>query len=150
MPMKRFSVETAVGIFLLAAFFCFAWLAVRLGDVGLFQEARYPLKARFGSVAGLKPGAIVEVAGVRVGEVTEIRLDPEYYEAIVHLAIDKGVRLQEDSIASIRSTGIIGDRYVSISPGGAPQVLPPGGEISQTESAVSIEELISKYIFQKK
>jgi phospholipid/cholesterol/gamma-HCH transport system substrate-binding protein len=148
--MKRFSVETAVGIFLLAGFFCFAWLAVRLGDVGFFQENSYQLNARFSSVAGLQPGAIVEVAGVRVGEVTGIRLDPEYYEAVVQMAIDSGVKLQEDSIASIRSTGIIGDRYVSISPGGAPETLAPGGEIVQTESSVSIEDLISKYIFQKK
>lgn len=147
--MKRFDVEMAVGIFLVAGFLCFVWLAVRLGDVGLFQEARYPLQARFGSVAGLKPGATVEVAGVRVGEVTGIRLDQEYYEAVVEMALDKGVKLQEDSIASIRTTGIIGERYVSISPGGSPQTLPPGGEIAQTESAVSIEELISKYIFQK-
>lgn len=148
--MKRFSVETAVGIFLVAGFLSFAWMAVRLGDVRFFGESRYPLNARFGSVAGLNPGATVEVAGVRIGEVTAIRLDPETYDAIVQMQIDEGVRLTQDSIASIRTTGIIGDRYVSISPGGAPEVLPPGGEIVETESAISIEELIGKYIFQKK
>ncbi len=145
--MKKFNVETAVGVFLLAGFLSFIWLAVRLGDVGFFEE-NYSISAHFGSVAGLQSGAMVQIAGVRVGDVTAIRLDPEYYEAVVHMRIDSGVELPEDSIASIRSTGIIGDRYVSISPGGSPEVLADGGVIIETESSISIEELISKYIFE--
>jgi phospholipid/cholesterol/gamma-HCH transport system substrate-binding protein len=145
--MKKFNVETAVGVFLLAGFLSFVWLAVRLGDVGFFEE-KYAISAHFGSVAGLQSGAMVQIAGVRVGEVTAIRLDPEYYEAVVTMRIEKGVELPEDSIASIRSTGIIGDRYVSISPGGSPEILSDGGVITETESSISIEELISKYIFE--
>jgi len=91
----------------------------------------------------------VEIAGVQVGKVAKVRLDPEYYDAVVSMAIDKGVSLQEDSIASIRTAGIIGDRYVKISPGGSPEAIAPGGEITETESAINIEELISKYIFEK-
>jgi phospholipid/cholesterol/gamma-HCH transport system substrate-binding protein len=145
--MRQFNVETAVGVFLLAGFLSFVWLAVRLGDVGFFEE-RYTISANFGSVAGLQSGAMVQIAGVRVGEVTAIRLDPQYYEAIVHMRIDRGIELPEDSIASIRSTGIIGDRYVSISPGGSPEILAEGGVIRETESSISLEELISRYIFE--
>jgi len=148
--MKRFNVEMAVGAFMLVGFLCFAWLSVKLGDVDLFGGRSYPLEARFGSVSGLKEGAIVEIAGVQVGKVAAIRLNPQDYEAVVEMAIDEGVQLSEDSIASIRTSGIIGDRYVKISPGGMPQYLAPGAAITETESAINIEELISKYIFEKK
>lgn len=148
--MKQFNLELTVGIFLVLGFLSFAWLALRLGEVGIVGRQSYPLTARFGSVAGLKEGAVVQVAGVQVGEVEKITLDQEYYDAIVHLSIEQGVHLQEDSIASIRTTGIIGEKYVSISPGGSPEILPPGGAIVETESSVSLEELISKYIFQGK
>jgi phospholipid/cholesterol/gamma-HCH transport system substrate-binding protein len=148
--MKRFNVEVAVGVFLVAGFICFAYLSVKLGDVALFSEKTYPVSARFGSVSGLKEGAIVELAGVKIGTVTDIALDPESYEALISLAIDADVKLQEDAIASIRTTGIIGDKYVEVSPGGLDDYIQPGGEIVETESAVSIEKLVSKYIFEKK
>jgi phospholipid/cholesterol/gamma-HCH transport system substrate-binding protein len=133
-----------------AGFICFAYLSVMLGDVALFSEKTYPVSARFGSVSGLKEGAIVELAGVKIGTVTDIALDPESYEALISLAIDADVKLQEDAIASIRTTGIIGDKYVEVSPGGLDDYIQPGGEIVETESAVSIEKLVSKYIFEKK
>ncbi len=148
--MKRLNVETAVGIFLVAGFICFAWLSVRLGDVNLFGDRSYPVEARFGSVSGLKVGAVVEIAGVQIGKVSSIRLDGSDYEAKVELSIERGVALQEDSIASIRTAGIIGDRFVNISPGGSDVVIPPGGEIVETESAINLEELVSKYIFESK
>jgi len=148
--MKRLNVEMAVGAFMLVGFLCFAWLSVKLGDVDLFGRRSYSLAARFGSVSGLKEGAIVEIAGVQVGKVAAIRLSPQDYEAVVEMSIDEGVRLSEDSIASIRTAGIIGDRYVKLSPGGMPQYLAPGATITETESAINIEELISKYIFEKK
>ena len=148
--MKRFNVETAVGIFMVLGFLCFAWLSVELGEVNLFGSGTYPLTARFGSISGLKAGAVVEIAGVQVGTVTDIRLSPDDYEAMVEMGIEKGVKITEDSIASIRTAGIIGDRYVNISPGGMPEYLAPGGEIVETESAINFEELISKFIFEKK
>ncbi len=147
--MKKVNVELVVGLFMILGFAGFAYIAIKLGDVELFgQQNNYPVSASFNSVSGLKEGAFVEIAGVRVGKVASIRLDPEEYEAVVTLSIDNGVRLQEDSIASIRTAGIMGDRFVSITPGGAEEYIEPGGEIEETESAISLEELISKYIFK--
>lgn len=148
--MKRYNVEMAVGVFLVAGFICFAYLSVKLGDVNLFGEQTYTVTARFGSVSGLKEGATVEMAGVAIGSVRQIVLDPKDYEAVVELAIEKQVRLQEDSIASIRTSGIIGDKYVDVSPGGLEDYIADGGRIVETESAINIEKLVSKYIFEKK
>lgn len=147
--MKRFNVEMAVGIFVVLGFLCFAYLSVKLGDVGLFGDDSYRVTARFNSVSGLKEGATVEIGGVRVGKVSAINLDPENYEAVVNLSIDQGVTLQEDSIASIRTAGIIGDRYVDISPGGSEENIQSGGELVETESAINLEQLVSKYMFEK-
>lgn len=148
--MNRLNVEVAVGIFLVAGFLCFAWLSVRLGHVDLFGGNEYPVMANFNSVSGLKEGAAVEIAGVKIGKVSHIRLDDKSYEAEVELTLDREVKLQEDSIASIRTAGIIGDRYVSISPGGSDLLIEPGGVIFETESAINLEELVSKYMFEKK
>jgi len=148
--MRKLNLEIAVGLFMVAGFLCFAWLSVKLGDVDLFGPPTYSIVANFGSVSGLKPGAIVEVAGVPVGKVAAIHLDARKYEAKVELDIDRGVSLQDDSIASIRTAGIIGDRYVDISPGGSDKLIGPGGHLVETESAINLEELVSKYIFEKK
>lgn len=148
--MKRISVEAAVGLFLVAGFLCFAYLSVRLGDVSLFGDKSYPVMARFNSISGLKEGGVVEIAGVKIGKVARITLNPETYQAHVEMGIDHGVLLQEDSIASIRTSGIIGDKYVNISPGGSLETIKPGGRIVETESAINLEEMVSKYIFEKK
>ena len=147
--MRKFNVEIVVGLFVVAGFLCFAWLSIRLGDVGIFDPPTYAVKADFGSISGLKPGATVEIAGVQIGKVTRIELDTKKYEAHVEMTIQKGVALQEDSIASIRTAGIIGDRYIDIAPGGADKLIAPGGRILETESAINLEELVSKYIFEK-
>ena len=147
--MKRINIEIAVGLFMVVGFVCFAWMSVRLGDVGLFNPPTYSVTARFGSVSGLKVGAKIEIAGVNIGKVHSIALDPETYEAVVELQIKNEVVLQEDVIASIRTAGIIGDRYVNITPGGLEETLADGDMIEETESAINLEELISKYIFQK-
>ncbi len=146
--MKRFNIEIGVGIFIVVGFLCFTWISIKLGDINFFGEDTYSLEARFNSVAGLKEGATIEIAGVRIGKVSSIDLDSEDYEAIVQLSIDKGIRLQEDSIASIRTAGIIGDKYVDISPGGLDEFIEPGGELVETESSINLEELVSKYIFE--
>ncbi|MCP5467591.1 MAG: outer membrane lipid asymmetry maintenance protein MlaD [Sinobacteraceae bacterium] len=146
--MGNTRVEIGVGLFMLAGLACLVYLAVRLGDVDLFGSDRYALDARFVSSSGLKPGAFVEVGGVRVGKVADIRLDPETYESVVRLELEPSVRLQDDAIASIRTEGIIGDKFVKITPGGSPQLLGPGDTIFETESSISLEELISKYIFE--
>ncbi len=147
--MKRINIEVAVGLFMVVGFISFAWMSVRLGNIGLFDKPTYTVSARFGSVSGLKPESKVEISGVQVGKVVSIELDPDTYEAVVEMRIDQGVVLQEDVIASISTAGIIGDRFVKITPGGLDDLITDGGEITETESAISLEELISKYIFQK-
>jgi phospholipid/cholesterol/gamma-HCH transport system substrate-binding protein len=146
--MNRLSVETGVGIFIILGFLSMAYLSIKLGDVEIFSTKQYPVKATFTNISGLKEGSDVDIAGVKVGKVAKISLNN--YNAVVELMINPEVKLQEDSIASIRTQGIIGDKYVKISPGGAEDYIKPNGAISETESTVDIEELISKYIFEKK
>ena len=145
--MKKLGIETGVGIFLILGILSMAFLSVKLGHVNLFGTKQYSVKARFANISGLKEGAIVEVAGVVVGKVARIRL--ENYEAFVELLIDPSVKLQKDSIASIRTSGIIGDKYVKITPGGSEEYIKTGEKIRDTESGIDIEELVSKYIFNK-
>lgn len=146
--MKRINLELIVGTFLLVGFASFAYLAIKMGDIDMFKEESYSVTARFLSISGLKEGAAIELAGVNVGKVTSIELDPGEYEAVVKLDISKQVELQDDSIASIRTSGIIGDKYVKLTPGGSEILLEDGDEIEETESSISIEELVSKYIFE--
>ncbi len=146
--MKKITIETGVGFFLIIGLLCLAYLSVKLGDVNLFGTKQYTVKARFASITGLKEGSGVEIAGVTVGKVSKIHLDK--YEALIELLINSGVRIQEDSIASIRTQGIIGDKYVKILPGGSEEYIKDNGEIFETESAIELEELVSKYIFDKK
>lgn len=145
--MKKMNLEMIVGLFLLAGFLSFSWLAIKMGDIKFFMEDTYPVTARFISISGLKEGAAVELAGVKVGKVSDIHLDNGEYEAVVELNISNDVRLQDDSIASIRTSGIIGDRFIKLTPGGSELYLEQGDEIEETESAISLEELVSKYIF---
>ncbi len=147
--MRRFGVVFGVGIFLLIGIGCLSYLAINMGGMSPGGDDTYLLQARFVSASGLKEGAHVELAGVRVGKVARIVLDGDSYEAVVGLALKNGVRVQEDAVASIRTQGIIGDKFVKISPGGSPNILKPSDEIFETEPSISLEELISKYIFQK-
>lgn len=139
--------ETAVGIFVLIGLLCTAWLTVKLGRMELLNDNGYQLTARFNSVSGLRVGADVELAGVPVGRVTAISLDPQRAQAIVSLRLDKHVQLSRDTIASIKTSGLIGDKYVNLAPGGSEEMLHANGEIEETESAVDIESLIGKYAF---
>ena len=145
--MKKINVETGVGVFIILGLLCLGYLSVQLGDVNLFGTDEYIVKARFANVSGLKEGATVEVAGVTIGKVSTITLDD--YEAAVELAINPGIKIQEDAIASIRTQGIIGDKYIKIKAGGAEEFIENNGEIIDTESAIELEELISKYVFEK-
>jgi len=145
--MKKFNIETGVGIFIILGLLSLGYLSINLGDISLFGTHQYLVKARFANVSGLKQGATIEIAGVNVGKVGKIDLDD--YEASVQLLINPGVKLQEDVIASIRTQGIIGDKYVKIKAGGADEYIGNNGEIMETESALELEELISKYIFEK-
>jgi phospholipid/cholesterol/gamma-HCH transport system substrate-binding protein len=146
--MKRLTLETAVGVFLLVGIACFFYLAIKLGDLGLGATTNYRVSARFDSIEGLKEGASVEIAGVRVGKVEQITLDVSEFQAVVEISVANEVLIQEDAIASVRSEGILGGKFIRISPGGAEELIEAGGEMIETESSVSLEELLSKYIFE--
>ena len=137
-----------VGVFLLAGFASFSWIAIKMGDLDLFKKESYNVSASFTSISGLKEGAALELAGVVVGKVTKIVLNEEEYEATVYMDVRKTVQLSDDSIASIRTSGIIGDKFIKLTPGGSELFLEPGDMIEETEASISIEELISKYIFE--
>ncbi|MFO7496292.1 MAG: outer membrane lipid asymmetry maintenance protein MlaD [Desulfobacterales bacterium] len=143
------SVETAVGIFVLIGILCVGYLTIKLGKLELLADNFYVLNARFQSVSGLKKGAQVEIAGVPVGKVDTITLDNQGQVAVVKLKIENGVVLTDDVIASVKTAGLIGDKYIKLSPGGSDIVLKAGDTIIETESALDIEELISKYAFGK-
>ncbi len=140
--------ELLVGIFMLAGIIAISFLALRLGDVGLFNNDEYVIKAKFTSASGLREGAYVEIAGVTVGKVKRIEFDTENYLADVSISIPKEILIPDDSIASIRTAGIIGDKFIKISAGGSEDMVEAGMEIIETEPSINLEELISKYIFE--
>ena len=144
--MKKYSMEFSVDLFVLAGLLCLGYMTVKLGKMEVFSEKGHSFTARFTSITGLRVGASVEIAGVPVGKVTSITLKTDVYDAEVGLQIDDDVVITDDAIASVKTSGIIGDKYVSISIGaGAP--VGDGGVITETESAVDLEALISKYVF---
>ena len=144
-----FNKEGAVGIFVLIGLLCVAYLTVKLGRMEVFQSGGYELSARFTSINGLRKGADIEVAGVKVGRVSGIRLDPAHGLAVVTLRLDDTLIVADDAIASIKTSGLIGDKYINLDPGGSDIKLKSGETISDTQSAVDLEELISKYVFGK-
>ena len=145
--MKKSSMEMAVGIFVVIGILCISYLAIKLGNLEVFGNRFYPLSARFQSVSGLKEGATVELAGVEIGQVDSISLDRERQVAVVVFKVRKDVVLTDDVIASIKTSGLIGDKFVKLSPGGSDNILKAGDMIIETESPIDIEDLISKYVF---
>ena len=145
--MKKMNVNLVVGLFILFGMGAMAYLSVTIAGVSGYANDSYQLVAKFDSSSGLKEGAFIEIAGVKAGKVTNIELDKESFESVATFVFDNGVILAEDTIASIRTSGIIGDKFVKISPGAADELLESGDEIIETEPSISIEELISKYIF---
>ena len=134
---------------MIIGFGCLAWLTVKLGKMELVSRQGFELSARFDSASGLRVGADVEIAGVPVGHVVDIFLDadPMRTQAVVRLRLEKDFQLSEDSIASIKTSGLIGDKYISLSRGGSEKMLGAGGMMQETESAVDLETLIGKYAF---
>lgn len=146
--MKKFDLEFAVGVFLLIGILCLGYISVKLGRLELLGGERYVLYAEFGKAGGIKSGSSIEIAGVEVGKVKSIVLDKDY-QALVGLEIAKRVKIQEDAIASIKTKGLIGEKFVEITPGGSDKIIPDGGKIRETESAIDVEDLIAKYAFGK-
>jgi phospholipid/cholesterol/gamma-HCH transport system substrate-binding protein len=145
--MKQAKLELVVGIFMLVGILCLGYLSIKLGKMELMGNDTYRVSADFSTVSGLKEGATIELAGVIVGRVSRIMLDPkDQGQARVVLKLAKSVRLSDDVIASVRTRGIIGDKYIKLQPGGSDKYLADGGRIRSTEPAIDFEELISQYI----
>ncbi len=145
--MKKYSMETAVGVFVLIGLICVGYMTVKLGKISLLGEDTYPLIARFVSVAGLRVGSSVEVYGIQVGSVQSLGIDAKRQMGVVEMKINKGVTVYDDATAAIKTSGLIGDKYIKIDPGGAGEPLKPGGAITQTSVPADIEDLIGKYAF---
>ena len=146
--MERSRVNVAVGLFVILGVLALGYLSIKLGRVSFLGGAGYTIIVDFPTVGGLKNGAAVEIAGVGIGRIDSITLSNDY-QARVTLQIRDGVKLQEDSIASVKTKGLIGEKYLRISPGGSEKIIKPGGRIREVEPPVDFEELLSKYIFGK-
>jgi phospholipid/cholesterol/gamma-HCH transport system substrate-binding protein len=145
--MKQTKLEFLVGSFVLLGIAAIAYLSIKLGSGSLMGADNYRLEARFDNASGLNVGGSVHVAGVPVGRVESIRVEPSDFSAIVTISVLSGLHLPTDSMASIKTTGLIGDKYISLSPGADEAFLKPGARITMTESSVDIESLIGKMAF---
>jgi phospholipid/cholesterol/gamma-HCH transport system substrate-binding protein len=135
---------------MLIGMLCLGYISIKLGKMEIMGGDYYTVSAVFDSVSGLKPGARVEVAGVEVGKVERISLDPKSGDqAVAHMKIKTGINITDDVIASVRTSGIIGDKFIKLKPGGSDKFLTNNGKIRETESAIDIEELVSKFIHGK-
>jgi phospholipid/cholesterol/gamma-HCH transport system substrate-binding protein len=145
--MKKYSMETAVGVFVVIGFLCVGYMTVKLGNVSLLGGDTYVLQARFATVSGLKIGSPVEIYGIQVGRVDKLEIDPQKQLAWVELEIRNGIKVYDDGSASIKTAGLIGDKFIKVDPGGSGNLLKPGGTITETSSALDIEDLIGRYAF---
>jgi phospholipid/cholesterol/gamma-HCH transport system substrate-binding protein len=145
--MKKYSNETIVGIFVVLGLVAISFMAVKLGNVSLVGDNTNTYYAPFSTVSGLRVGNSVEMLGLEVGRVAAFRMDQERLQAVVTLEVDKKVEVFDDAIASIKTAGLIGDKYVNIDPGGGGDLLADGDTIIETESPVDLGDLISKYAF---
>jgi len=147
--MKYSYVDIFVGFFLIAGFVALGWLALQLGEVPWLTGTKsYIIYAEFGNISGVKTGADVQIAGVKIGTVLDLALDKDGY-AKVTMQVENDVKIPVDSIASVKSKGIIGDKVIQIELGGDTKMFKEGGVITDTESSVDIESLISKFAFGK-
>lgn len=145
--MNKSRMELTVGVFVLIGIVCLGYLSIKLGKLEVVGGDVYEVEAPFNSASGLKPGAAVEIAGVEVGRVKSISLRDD--QAIVRLAVHNSVKLYTDTFASIKTRGIIGEKFISLSPGGGGEPLQAGGIIRDTESGLDLEELVSQYVHGK-
>ena len=142
--MEKTKLEIVVGVFVLVGILCLAYLSIKLGKLEMISGDVYEVEAQFNSASGLKPGSTIEIAGVEVGRVRGITLNQD--RAMVKLAVNNTVKLYSDTIASIKTRGIIGEKFLALSPGGGGDPLKPGDTIRDTESGLDLEELVSQYV----
>lgn len=145
--MTSKKIETLVGIFVLTGLLGLSYLSFNLGGLQLWSKHTYSLQARFLSIGNLNEGAAVKIAGVDVGMVTSIELDKDEFVALVTMDLEPTLALDDDTIASIKSSGLIGDKFIELIPGGSGIPLEAGDVVVDTESAVDIEGLISRFAF---
>jgi phospholipid/cholesterol/gamma-HCH transport system substrate-binding protein len=145
--MKKYSKETVVGIFVVIGLICIGYMTVKLGKVGFFGDNTYSLYAKFNTVTGLREGNPVNMLGLQIGQVQKFTMDQENQVIKVEFKINKGIEIFDDAIASVKTEGLIGDKYVAIDPGGGGDLLTDGGTITDTNSPTDIMDLVSKYAF---
>lgn len=145
--MKKYKIETIVGIFVFLGLLCIGYMTVKLGNVSFLTDDSYRITASFISVTGLRVGNPVNMLGIEVGKVEKITMDQENQKAVVKIKIREGIRIYDDAIASIKTEGVMGDKYVNIDPGGSGTVLQDDGVITETQGPVDIVDVIGKYAF---
>jgi phospholipid/cholesterol/gamma-HCH transport system substrate-binding protein len=148
--MERTTMDLWVGIFVVAGIAALVMLAMKVGNLGTYNMSEtYQLHAYFSNIGGLKTKASIKSAGVLVGRVTDITLDTNRYEANVVMSLDKRYEFPKDTFASILTSGLLGEQYIGLSPGGDSEMLQNGEQIKKTQSAVVLEDLIGKFIYNK-
>ena len=145
--MKRYRMETVVGLFVMIGLICLGYMAVKLGNVSLFSGDRMELFARFSSVTGLRVNSPINVFGIEVGVVSDLSIDQDRQMALAKLKLRKDIHIYDDASAVIKTAGLIGDKYIEIDPGGAGHLLKSGDWILQTSSPPDISDIIGKYAF---
>jgi phospholipid/cholesterol/gamma-HCH transport system substrate-binding protein len=146
--MKRSVVETVLGAVVLVVaigFLIFSYSTANVGDVSGYQ-----VKANFSGIGGLKVGDEVQISGVKIGQVAKVELDPQTYLARVTMEVEPSVKLPEDTAALISSQSLLGGKYMSLEPGGAEEIIQPGGEIQYTQAPQNLEQLLGQFIFSMK
>ena len=148
--MERTTLDLWVGMFVVAGVGALVVLAMKVGNLSTYNVSEsYQLQAYFSNIGGLKPKASIKSAGVLVGRVTEINLDTERYEAKVVMSIDKRYQFPKDTFANILTSGLLGEQYIGLAPGGDSEMLKAGGVIKKTQSAVVLEDMIGKFLYNK-
>lgn len=147
--MKKYSKETSVGIFVLLGLIAIGYMSIKLGNVNLFSDDHYVLYAEFTDISGLKINAPVQMYGVQMGYVKSIGINQKKGVAKVAMMVRNDIKLTDDAIASVKTSGLIGDKFIKISPGGVGDPLEPGGFIFDTEPSIDLEDIISKFAFGK-
>ncbi|OGT05392.1 MAG: outer membrane lipid asymmetry maintenance protein MlaD [Gallionellales bacterium RBG_16_57_15] len=148
--MERTTIDLWVGVFVVAGIGALVMLAMKVGNLGTYNVSEaYQVHAYFSNIGGLKPKASIKSAGVLVGRVTDITLDTERYEAKVVMSLDKRYQFPKDTFANILTSGLLGEQYIGLVPGGDEEVLKNGEQLKMTQSAVVLEDLIGKFLYNK-
>ena len=148
--MERTTVDLWVGMFVVAGIAALVMLAMKVGNLGTYNVSEtYQVHAYFSNIGGLKPKASIKSAGVLVGRVTDITLDTERYEAKVVMDLDKRYQFPKDTFANIMTSGLLGEQYIGLMPGGGEQMLKNGEQLKKTQSAMVLEEMIGKFLYSK-